>query len=154
MSEPSRRGVLKGAGVLAIAAAMPFAASAREPSVLIFDGDEQWGFPIARCSKRFIEGLHDVTVDIVADFELLLSSIEGRKHSLLIVDTQYVSGSLVDWQRQVRRRDSSLPILFNSHHPKEAFPPGAFGVTATGFIQQPYSRRDIQSIVSGYLGRS
>ena len=154
MTEPSRRGVLKGAGVLALTAAMPFAASARDPSVLIFDGDEQWGFPIARGCKRFIEGLHDVTVDIVADFELLLRSIQGRKHSLLIVDTQYVSCSLVDWQGQVRRRDPSLPILFNSHHPKEAFAPGTFGAPATGFIQQPYSRRDIQSIVSGCLGRS
>ena len=151
MSEPNRRTILKGAGALAMVAAMPRMAQARAPSVLIFYNDDWGGDIIARATKRKIQQWHAVDVDIVTDTEVMLNQIECKRYALAVSNPSFLNTPLVEWKRRARQRDPDLPIVFHSHYFPEDLPRAASEGFATGFIQQPFGVRQLRPVVEPYL---
>lgn len=151
MTELNRRTILQGAGALAMVAAMPSVAQAREPSVLIFYDDDLGENIIARATKRFIQTWHAVDVDIVSDCEAMLSAIERKRYALAVINPIYLNDPLVDWKRRARQRDPGLPIVVHSQYGPEDLPRAASEGFATEFLQQPFGIRQFRPVVNRRL---
>ena len=153
MTELNRRTILKGAGALAMVAAMPSVAQARAPMVLILGRDNTGGDIIAKGIRRRIQLWHAVDVNIVSDCEAMLSAIERKRYALAVINPDYLNVPLVDWKRRARQRDPDLPIVVHSQWSPEELPRAASEGFATGFVQLPFGNRQLRPVVEPYLSR-
>lgn len=145
-----RRALLQGAGVMAAVALMPSAVVAREPRVLIIDDGDGAEEIVARCTKRWIQRVHAVEVDIVSCPVEALDRIGHRRHALLMLEPSLAGDDLPGWKQRIRHIDPDLLILFNGCRSPE-LPTAAYEGEATLFLERPWSRRALESTLAPIL---
>lgn len=151
MIEPDRRTLLKGAGALALSAALPTAALAREPSVLLFGVASDC--LVAEYMARTFWRYHCVEPVIATCHEDMLKLIACKRYVLVVSDPHFIDGSVLAWKQRLRQLDPDLPVLFQTGHDLAGFPPAAFEGPATDLLLQPFSLKQLKLAARLHLAR-
>ena len=136
-----RRDLLKGAAALA-AAMMPLPALARQPAVLILDGEEA----IAGHLRRLLRSLYSNDVLIVASPSAAMRMIEREPFSLLMAEPSILGRDLIAWTSRIRRTDPQLFMLFNHGYAEDEFPAGVFQGERTELLLRPFTWRELARV--------